>query len=184
MKLKDFGLKRIILIILIGLLIATEMSFSQEEVELDPMRFYRAKYDLTFTLSYDIVKQAVVEVLNDMECIVAQNVSKTDKDGFSRQIIKSDYCVFVEGDSTSDIVKLLSKEMPFIRGGRWKNARMQYSFVVTEQADGSTYLLLKGSLSGFENFVTNKVHFWESNGQLEQNILDAITEKVKQLSNN
>jgi hypothetical protein len=60
---------------------------------------------------------------------------------------------------------------------------MQYSFVITEQADGSTYLLLKGNLSGFENYVTNKVHFWESNGQLEQAILDAITEKVKKLAN-
>jgi hypothetical protein len=27
------------------------------------------------------------------------------------------------------------------------------------------------------------VHFWESNGQLEQAILDAITEKVKKLAN-
>ena len=172
-----------LLLVVVFINFGQNLALAQEEVELDPLRFYRAKYDLTFTESFDLVTKAVTAVLEDIQCLTTQNVLKTDKDGFNRQIIKSDFCVFVEGDSTFEKLKIFSKEMPFIRGGTWKNGRMQYSFVITEQADGSTYLLLKGNLSGFENYVTNKVHFWESNGQLEQVILDAITEKVKQLSN-
>ena len=183
MKLKEYGTFIKLLLTLVVLNLVSNTAFAQEEPELDPLRFYRAKYDLTFTESFDVVKDAVTAVLEDIQCLTTQNVLKTDKDGFNRQIIKSDFCVFVEGDSTFEKLRFFSKEMPFIRGGTWKNGRMQYNFVVTEQAEGSTYLLLKGNLSGFENYVTNKVHFWESNGQLEQAILDAITEKVKKLSN-
>jgi hypothetical protein len=183
MKFNKFRTIFQLLLVVVSINLGQNLVLAQEETELDPLRFYRAKYDLTFSESFDIVKDAVTAVLEDIQCLTTQNVLKTDKDGFNRQIIKSDFCVFVEGDSTFNKLRTFSKEMPFIRGGTWKNGRMQYSFVITEQADGSTYLLLKGNLSGFENYVTNKVHFWESNGQLEQAILDAITEKVKKLAN-
>ena len=155
-------------------------AYAQEEEELDPMRFYRAKYDLNSTANVNIVAEAVAEVIESTNCAVIQNISKTDNDGYVRFIIKSDYCVFVEGEQTFDTLQFYSNKMPFIRGGTWENGRMQYKLVITEQPDGSTYLLLKGTLSGFENNVTNKVHFWESNGMFEHNLLLAIEEKIKE----
>jgi hypothetical protein len=71
--------------------------------------------------------------------------------------------------------------MPFIRGGKWVNGRMQFKFTVTQQTDKTCYLLLKGALSGFEGFVTNKVHFWESNGILETKMMESIDKNLKLL---
>ncbi len=152
-----------------------------EDEELDPLRFYKAKYDATFKAPMDIVAEAVEKAIEGIDCVIVQNVMKTNEDGWLKSIIKSDYCVFVEGDSTFDLLRLNSYEMPFIRGGAWKNGRMQYKFIVTEQPDETCYRLLKGNLSGFEHYVTNRVHFWVTNGIFEHDMLTAIERKIQEL---
>lgn len=160
--------------------------FSQEEQnteeELDPLRYYKNKYDATYTAPIEVVSKAVIKALDDIACVIVQKKEKTDdEDGWIRWVIKSDFCVFVEGDSTFVKLQERSYKMPFIRGGAWKSGRMQYKFVITEQPDDKVYLLLTGNMSGFEHFVTNRVHFWESNGQFEHDILTAIEKNIEEL---
>jgi hypothetical protein len=163
-----------------NILIAQEQVNAEDES--DPLRFYKAKYDATYDAPIEIVAKATIKSLDDIACLIVQKKEKTDdEDGFIRWVIKSDYCVFVEGDSSFVKLREKSKQMPFIRGGAWKTGRIQYKFVITEQADGKVYLLLNTSLSGFEYYVTNKVHFWESNGQFEHEIMTAIEKNIELL---
>ncbi len=157
---------------------------AQEQEAPDPMRYYQAKYELNFSTNIDIVIEAIEEIFEEYGCTLIQNVKKPDIDGFEKAIIKSDYCVIEEGEHSFDTLMYYSKTngMPFIRGGLWKNGRIQYKFVIKELESGGCHLLLKASLSGFENNITNKVHFWESNGMLEHSMLEAISAKVKQKS--
>jgi hypothetical protein len=168
-------------------LLTCNIAYSQEdtipEEDLDPLRFYKPKYDATYEAPIDIVAKAVKKTLDDISCVIVQAKEKTDdEDGWARWIIKSDFCVFVEGDSSFTKLREKSYNMPFIRGGAWKNGRMQYKFVITEQPDEKVYLLLTGNMSGFEHFVTNRVHFWESNGQFEHEILVSIENNIKLLT--
>ena len=167
---------RFIFLILVGFLLYNPNLFSQnEEDNDDPLRYYKAKYEEVFNEPLDSVVSAVVKSIEDLNCVVILNKIKTDKNGFFKALVKSDFCVFSEGtDSTFDLLRGYSVKMPFIPGGKWKNGRMQYKFVIKELADGSINLYLKGNLSGYEDYVTNRVHFWTSNGILEHNMLERI----------
>jgi hypothetical protein len=89
-------------------------------------------------------------------------------------------CVFVEGEGkTIDTLQRYSLKVPVIRGGVWINGRMQYKFIIKEQEDGQVHLRLIGEVSGFENYVTSSVHFWESNGILETRMLRRIEENIE-----
>jgi len=159
------------------MMIVAASDFTQaqdEEEDLDPLRFYKAKYDTSFMAPIDAVREAVRKAIEDINCVVVQDVMKTNEDGWLKVIIKSDYCVFIEGDGTFDLLQKYSYEMPFIRGGSWRNGRMQYKFILTEKPDESVYVLLKGQMSGYEDSVTNRVHFWVSNGLYEHEMLMAI----------
>ncbi|MFH1052047.1 MAG: hypothetical protein V1779_14090 [bacterium] len=167
-----------------GLLFCGNYLWSQEEVqteeELDPLRYYKPKYEATYSAPIEVVADAVTKAIEDINCAIVQKKEKTDdEDGWIRWIIKSDFCVFVEGDSTFIKLQQQSYKMPFIRGGAWRNGRMQYKFVITEQPDDKVYLLLSGNMSGLEHFVTNRVHFWESNGQFEHDILQTIDKNIE-----
>jgi len=59
---------------------------------------------------------------------------------------------------------------------------MQYKFKITEKEDGSVDLLLMGEISGFEEFVTNEVHFWKSIGIFETKMLKDIEKNCEKLS--
>jgi hypothetical protein len=176
----------LVILTLFALNISYNLLNSQEEdikpEDLDPLRFYKAKYEATYKAPIDVVTEAVRKAIEDINCVLIQDVLKTDQDGWLRAIIKSDYCVFAEGDSTFALLKKYSYEMPFIRGGAWSNGRMQYKFVITEKPDNKVYLLLKGNISGFEHYVTNRVHFWVSNGTLEHEILEAIENNIKEIT--
>lgn len=167
---------RFIFLLLIGFLLYNPDIFSQDEAENDdPLRYYKAKYEEDFTEPIDSVVSATVKAIEDLNCVVILNKTKTDKDGYFKALVKSDYCVFSEGrDTTFDKLRSYSYQMPFIPGGIWKNGRMQYKFIIKEQSDGTIHLVLKGNLSGYEDYVTNKVHFWTSNGILEHNMLELI----------
>ena len=167
---------RLLFLLLIGFLLYNPNVFSQnEEDNDDPLRYYKAKYEEDFNEPIDSIVSATVKAIEDLNCVVILNKKKTDKDGFFKALVKSDYCVFSEGtDTTFDKLSKYSYKMPFIPGGVWKNGRMQYKFIIKEKPDGSIHLLLKGNLSGYEDYVTNKVHFWKSNGILEHNMLERI----------
>ncbi len=150
----------------------------------DRLRYYKEKYDETYQYSFESVWNAVKEAIIDLNCMVAQEKYSQTDEGFFKGKLESDYCVFSVGlDSTFDVLKRYSLELPLIRGGRWMTGRMKYVFNIEEKSDGSVYLLLRGEISGFENYVTHRVHFWKSNGYWETYILNRIREKLLAVKN-
>ena len=145
--------------------------------------YYKKKYEKTFDYPFEVVWEAIKKSLTDKNCQVGyERYTQTDE-GLYKGTIKSDYCVFTAGDDTTfATLKKYSLEVPFIRGGIWLNGRMEYKFKLRENDDGSVYVRLKGQISGFEDFVTHEVHFWESNGYLETKMLEAIEKNCKILN--
>jgi hypothetical protein len=137
--------------------------------------YFKEKYEDTLTYSFEVVWNAIKLSLESINCLVSQEkYSQTDQ-GLFKGSLKSDYCVFSQGkDSTFDVLKKYSIEVPYIRGGMWLTGRMQYKFNLTEREDNTIYLLLKGEVSGWEEFVTHEVHFWKSNGYFEAMMLKRI----------
>ncbi|MFN3306051.1 MAG: hypothetical protein ACK42Z_02560 [Candidatus Kapaibacteriota bacterium] len=155
-------------------------SKQEEEKELpERLKYYREKYEETFNEEFDVVWRAIKKSLDDISCMISYEKYQQDDEGFLSGTIKSDFCVFTMGkDTTFKVLKRYSYEMPLIRGGIWINGRIQYTFKVKENKDGTVYLSFTGRLSGFEDFVTHQVHFWKSNGILETKMLESIKNNI------
>jgi len=144
--------------------------------------YYKEKYEKTFNYPFEIVWNAVKQSIEGISCQIGYENYKQTDEGWYKGTIKSDYCVFSTGDDTTfATLKKYSLEVPYIRGGIWINGRMQYKFMLTEKEDGSVDLMLKGEISGFEEFVTNEVHFWKSIGIFETRMLKEIEKNCKLL---
>lgn len=145
--------------------------------------YYKPKYEKTYDYPFEIVWEAIKKSLEEKNCQVAYEKYTQTDEGLYKGSIHSDFCVFSAGkDTTFATLKKFSLEVPFIRGGIWLNGRMQYKFKLKENDDGSVYVRLKGGISGFEDFVTHKVHFWKSNGYFETKMLEAIEKNCKILN--
>jgi hypothetical protein len=147
--------------------------------------YYKDKYEKTYDYAFEIVWEAIKKSLADKNCQIAHEKYTQTDEGLYKGSIKSDFCVFAAVANDEDVfdsLKVYSLEVPFIRGGIWLNGRMEYKFKLKENDDGSVYVRLKGKLSGFEDFVTHEVHFWQSNGYFETKMLEAIEKNCKLLS--
>lgn len=101
-----------------------------------------------------------------------------EKTGLYRGFIRSDFRVFASGsDSTADVLERYGR-LPVIRGGTWKAGRVKYEFKVKELAEDLTYVALVCGISGYEEGVTNEVHFWNSNGILDKEIMDLLKKLI------
>ncbi len=159
------------------------IQFQEEEIQgleqpeniPERLKFYKEKYEETFKENFDVVWRAIKKSLDDIGCMISYEKYQQDDEGYFNGTIKSDFCVFSFGkDTTFQVLKRYSYEMPLIRGGIWINGRIKYTFKVKENPDGTVFLSFKGQLSGFEDFVTHQVHFWKSNGILETQMLERI----------
>lgn len=111
-----------------------------------------------------------------------------DKTNLYRGSIRSDFCVFAAGDDTTADVLERYGRLPVIRGGKWIAGRAKYEFLVREITEEQTMISLVCGVSGYEDAVTGSVHFWNSNGILDQEILalirllaaDPITDSFKE----
>ncbi len=147
-----------------------------EEEETDPkMKYYKEKYEESYNYPFEVVWNAVKKALEAKGCMVDRESYRQDDEGYYKGKIRSDMCVFVDGtDSSGTLLKKYSVKMPFIRGGIWKNGRFQYKFIVKENPDGTVYLRLKGEMSGYEDHITQEVHFWDpSKGEVSTGLLEA-----------
>ena len=139
------------------------------------LRYYKEKYEYKFDKPFEIVWNSVKKSLEDLGCMIATENYKASDEGLYKGIIKSDFCVFTAGkDTTFKTLTKYSYDLPVIRGGIWLNGRMQYTFIVKEEAGGGVYLQVKGEMSGYEDFVTHEVHFWKSNGMFETRVVKLI----------
>lgn len=127
--------------------------------------------------SFGKVWTAVQRAMAENQCGKPQNlkvIEPEDVDGFYKGIYVSDYCVLASGEeTTADDMEKYGK-IPRIRNGIWVNGRIQYRLNVREEQRNSTRIILKAELSGFEEYITNQMHFWNSNGDLERKMLELI----------
>jgi len=107
-------------------------------------------------------------------------VEPAEEGGIYKGQYVSDYCVMSQGeDSTRDVIQRYS-DAPRIRGGIWVTCRVQYKINVKEEEGGTTKIILRAEMSGFEEFITVANHFWLSNGTLEKQMMAAILAHIEE----
>lgn len=135
----------------------------------------------TLDASFGTVWSAMKSSMEEMACGKAQTdkvIEPEDELGFYKGQYISDFCMLSTGeDSTADHMEQYGV-LPRIRGGIWITGRVQFKVNVKEIGVRKTVMILRAELSGFEEFITNRVYFWVSNGKLEQSMRDAIVGKV------
>lgn len=104
----------------------------------------------------------------------ARVIEPQDENSWSKGVYVSDFCMIVQGEDSTRTVMERYGELPRIRGGIWITGRIQYKISVKEIARNQTTITLKAELSGFEEFITNQVYFWVSNGELERKMMADI----------
>jgi hypothetical protein len=130
-------------------------------------------------LEYDAlsVKKAIETALSKNSTGVESGKLNQLEDGTYKGKLQSFIKVIFSGeDGVLDTLKSYSTEesVPFIRGGIWVAARVQYVFYLTENDDETTNLRVKCDVSGYEKYITDLPHSTVSNGKLEQQIMADI----------
>jgi hypothetical protein len=135
----------------------------------------------TFDASFGKVWAALKKSMDAAACGKAQQekvIEPAEEGGLYKGIYVTDYCLIVEGEDSSKIKMEPYGQAPRIRGGMWISGRVQYKVNVKEVSAKKVKVILRAELSGFEEFITNQVFFWPSNGILEKRMMDAITANV------
>ena len=184
-------MKRFALLCLMVLLGTCDFGFAQEEekkeddnwkqettTEESDFPYLKEKYEETFKLPFDQVWEAAVKSIDEINCQIINKQSKQDDNGLYKGKIESDYCIFAVGDTVWQNFNYYGVKPPFIRGGIWVSGRFQYKFIIKENEDGSTYLRLIGEVSGFETHVTDRFHFFQSNGFKETMMLERVKKNL------
>ncbi len=125
---------------------------------------------------FPVVWKIIHKALEEMGCRVEVEKNAEGDKGLFKGNIRTEFYIFSTGeDSTLDVLDRYGVT-PTIRASRWVSGRIQYKFVLKELEDESTDIRLVCELSGFESYVTSKVHFWNSNGVLDKQMIDKIKE--------
>lgn len=132
-------------------------------------------------VEFPTLLKAVKKTMADMGCRIEVEKTEQGSDNLYKSNIRTEFYIFATGlDTTTDVAERYSYEgdgcenFPFIRGGEFVSARIQYKMFLKEKDDNSVDFRLEGELSGFEQWVTHKVHFWCSNGILEQEFFNRV----------
>lgn len=144
---------------------------AQEEQPAQPKVFREV-----FNKSFPTVWKSIKKSLGETGCLIEHEKYAESDEGTYKGKLTSVFCVLATGlDTTEPVMERYAKRIPYIRGATWTSLRMQYLFYVTENADHSVEVKLKGEISGYESYITNIFHYFESNGILE----DAMMERLK-----
>lgn len=135
----------------------------------------------TVSSSFGKVWSAVRECMDERGCGKPQTdkiIEPVEEIGLYKGVYVSDFCMLVTGeDSTKSHMEQFG-DVPRIRGGIWITGRIQYKINVKEVGIRQSMILVRAELSGFEEFITNRVYFWSSNGIKENEIMAAIKAKL------
>lgn len=133
-------------------------------------------FQAVFNKSFPTVWKSIKKSLSETGCLIEHEKYAESDEGVYKGKLTSVFCVIATGlDTTEPVMERYAKRIPYIRGATWTSLRMQYLFYVTENADNSVEVKLKGEISGYESYITNIFHYFESNGILE----DAMMERLK-----
>ncbi len=160
-------------------LLGTFYALAQETtIEPEKYPYYKDKYEYTLELPFDQVWESAIKSIEEINCQIISKHSKQDDNGLYKGKLESDFCIFAVGDTAWQNFKYYAMEPPFIRGGVWVSGRFQYKIIVKEEENGSTYIRIIGEVSGFETHVTDKVHFFKSNGFKETMFIERIKKNL------
>ena len=137
----------------------------------------------TVNVSFGKVWEAVKSAMTEFGCQKPQTekvIEPEDEVGFYTGVYVSDFCMIVTGEDSTRVVMERYGELPRVRGGIWITGRIQYKINVKEFGIRQTAIVLRAELSGFEEFITNKVYFWTSNGILERDMMAKILAKIEE----
>lgn len=173
-------MKRIFTIVFFLLGFANLMFAQNEEwtTEKEKFPYLKEKYEFTVDKPFDEVWQSALKSIDELNCMIINKSSKQDDNGLYKGKLESDFCVFAVGDTVWENFKFYATEPPFIRGGVWKTGRFQYKIIVREEENGQTYIRVMGEVSGHETHVTDKVHFFQSNGFKETMMMERIKKNL------
>ena len=149
---------------------------AQEEIQ-EPVTLVE-----TVPTTFGKVWRSIKRSMEDVSCPktqVEKIIEPMDDAGLYKGQYFSEFCVLAQGaDSTKDVIKRYS-EIPRIRGGIWSTFRIQYKFSLKEEEDHTTKITLRAQCSGFEEFITQETHFWNSNGILEREMMARLLANIK-----
>jgi len=129
--------------------------------------------------SFPKVFKTIKTTLQDKGCSLERDKYSEGDNGLFKGNIKSEFCVFVEGeDSTYTFLQRYSQRVPTIRGGIWLAGRVQYIIILREKDDQTVDMELKAEISGFEQYVTNQMQFFPANGVLEKEFIALLKENL------
>ncbi len=151
-----------------------------EEKSSPQLKYFKEKYEETFKTSFEETWKAVLKSIEENNCQVIKKTTKQGDGNLLKGVAHSDFGVFATGSYSYDSLNtyVYPKKMPFIRGGDWINARVQYKIFVKELKDGGTSVEVTAELSGMERYVTGEVHFMQSNGYFETGMMNRIKSKL------
>ena len=130
---------------------------------------------------FPTVWKAIHNALETMSCRVETDKYSQDDNNLFKGNIRTENWIFITGeDSTLDVLEKYGV-VPTIRAGRWVSGRAQFKFIVREKDNETTDVRLTTEISGFEEYVTQKVHFWNSNGMLDGQIMEKIKKALEEL---
>jgi hypothetical protein len=130
---------------------------------------------------FPIVWKAIHKALETINCRVETEKKSQDDNNLFKGNIRTENWIFITGeDSTLDVLEKYGV-VPTIRAGRWVSGRAQFKFIIKEKDDETTDFRLTSEISGFEEYVTQKVHFWNSNGVLDNQIMEKIIQILAEM---
>lgn len=145
-----------------------------------PMKDTKKVYDADFGSVYKAVKSAI----GATGCLLEKDVAKEGADGLFKGKVASTFCVLYSGVDSADFwMDKYAHKVPNVRAATWSSLRVQYTFYLQENEEGMTELKLQTELSGFEEYITSKFHFFDSNGILDEEIMASIDAFVEQYEN-
>ncbi len=122
----------------------------------------------SFQKPFPVVWKAVMKAIKQKGCAVeSQKRTMDDATSMYSGNIRSEACVLISGEDSTREVLMRWGKVPLIRGGVWVSGRAQYNFAVKDMPDKTVQVVLTVEISGKEDFITKEVHFWNSNGILD-----------------
>jgi len=129
--------------------------------------------DVSFGRAWAGVKKAM-EMKGCSKPEVEKVIEPAEEGGQYKGLYKSDYCILVTGEDSTKTVMERYGELPRIRMGIWTTGRIKYYINVKELENRKAKVTLKAQLSGYEEYITSQVYFWNSNGILEREMMALI----------
>ncbi len=158
------------ILILAALLLTVPLSAAGDEQE---QIVLEETLDVSFGRAWAGVKNAM-EVRGCSKPEVEKVIEPAEEGGQYKGLYKSDYCIIVTGEDSTKTVMERYGEMPRIRMAIWTTGRIKYYINVKELENRKAKITLKAQMSGYEEYITSQVYFWNSNGILEREMMALI----------